>query len=89
MPLQFWVQVARQGLRVREIPTRLIYKDPNRHFGGDLDDPAARLQYYYDVLISELIKEPGPAWPVPADLPGMWVPGRVSPFKFPQTTPCD
>ncbi len=54
MPLQLWVQAARQGLRIREIPVRLIYKDPNRHFGGSLDDPDARLLYYYDVLVHEL-----------------------------------
>ena len=54
MPLQFWVQAARRGLRIREIPVRLIYQDPDRHFGGDLDDPDARLLYYYDVLVHEL-----------------------------------
>jgi dolichol-phosphate mannosyltransferase len=54
IPLQFWVQAARLGLRVREIPVRLIYNDPSRHFGGMLDDPDKRLLYYYDVLIHEL-----------------------------------
>jgi dolichol-phosphate mannosyltransferase len=54
MPLQLWVQAARLGLRVREIPVRLIYNDPSRHFGGMLDDPDERLLYYYDVLIHEL-----------------------------------
>ncbi len=54
MPLQFWVQAARQGLRIREIPVPLIYNDPNRHFGGSLDDPDARLLYYYDVLVHAL-----------------------------------
>ena len=54
MPLQLWVQAARLGLRVREIPVSLIYNDPNRHFGGLLDDPDARLLYYYDVLVHEL-----------------------------------
>lgn len=54
MPLQLWVQAARRGLRVREIPVRLIYQDPNRHFGGSLDNPEARLLYYYEVLACEL-----------------------------------
>ncbi|MBP7933199.1 MAG: glycosyltransferase family 2 protein [Phycisphaerae bacterium] len=54
MPLQLWVQAACRDLRIREIPIRLIYNDPNRHFGGALDDPDARLMYYYDVLVHEL-----------------------------------
>ncbi len=54
MPLQLWVQAARRGLRIREIPVRLIYNDPNRHFGGALDNPDDRLLYYYDVLVHEL-----------------------------------
>ena len=54
MPMQFWVQAARAGLRVRELPVRLIYNDPTRHFGGLLDDPTIRLQHYLDVLDAEL-----------------------------------
>ena len=54
MPLQLWVQAARQDLRIREIPIRLIYKHPDRHFGGNLDDPDTRLLYYYEVLLHEL-----------------------------------
>jgi len=54
MPLQLWVQAARAGLRIKEIPVRLIYKDPHRHFGGTLDDPEARLEHYITVLVSEL-----------------------------------
>jgi dolichol-phosphate mannosyltransferase len=70
LPIQFWVQVAHLGLRIREIPVRLIYNDPNRHFGGLLDDPEARLLHYYDILVHELAKlidwprsmaEPSPA----------------------------
>ncbi len=67
MPLQFWVQAARQGLRIREIPVPLIYNDPNRHFGGSLDDPDARLLYYYDVLVHEL-----------GDLGGHLIPQRIA-----------
>jgi len=59
-PLQFWVQVARAGLRVQEIPIRLIYSDASRHFGGNLDDPAVRLQHYIEVLVRELVSPAGP-----------------------------
>ena len=55
-PIQFWVQAAAMGLRVIEIPVRLIYNDPNRSFGGTLDDPSKRLDYYRAVLCSELRK---------------------------------
>ncbi len=54
MPLQLWAQAAWLGLRVREIPVRLIYHDLSRCFGGSLDDPDKRLLYYYDVLIHEM-----------------------------------
>jgi dolichol-phosphate mannosyltransferase len=59
MPIQLWVQAARAGLRIRELPVRLIYNDPTRHFGGILDDPAVRLQHYLDVLAKELAVPPG------------------------------
>lgn len=54
MPMQWWVQVARAGLRVVELPVPLIYKDPERHFGGLLDDPDARLAHYLSVFEAEL-----------------------------------
>lgn len=57
-PLQFWVQCARAGLRICEIPVRRIYRDTSREFGGTLDDPAARLQHYLAVLARELQREP-------------------------------
>lgn len=50
MPMQFWVQAARAGIRVAELPVRLIYNDPTRHFGGILDDPIARLAHYLEVF---------------------------------------
>ncbi|NLX13702.1 MAG: glycosyltransferase family 2 protein [Phycisphaerales bacterium] len=59
MPMQFWVQAVRSDLRIREIPIPLIYNDPNRCFGGSLDNPDARLLYYYDVLVHELCHSPG------------------------------
>lgn len=46
MPMQLWVQAAAHHMRVREVPIRLIYNDPNRSFGGPLDNPELRLQHY-------------------------------------------
>lgn len=54
MPMQWWVQVARANLRVTELPIRLIYNDPTRHFGGLLDDPEVRLAHYIEVMEREL-----------------------------------
>jgi dolichol-phosphate mannosyltransferase len=53
-PLQLWPRVAMAGLRVTELPVRLIYNDPNRHFGGNLDDAGNRLRHYLSVLDREL-----------------------------------
>jgi dolichol-phosphate mannosyltransferase len=55
MPLQLWVQAWRLGLRIRELPVRLVYKDPNRHFGGALDDPISRYHHYVDVFEAEML----------------------------------
>ena len=52
-PMQLWPQVAHEQLRVTEIPVRLIYNDPTRHFGGLLDDASNRLRHYLDVLCAE------------------------------------
>jgi glycosyltransferase involved in cell wall biosynthesis len=53
-PMQFWVQAVAHGLRIREIPVKLIYNDPNRSFGGPLDNPSVRLGHYRRVLHCEL-----------------------------------
>ena len=58
IPLQLWVQAAAHNLRVTEVPIRLIYNDPNRSFGGKLDDAAHRLQVYREVFCDELAKYP-------------------------------
>lgn len=50
MPLQLWVQAARLGLRVKEIGVPRLYLDPNRAFGGMLNDPEQRLAYYRNIL---------------------------------------
>lgn len=53
-PMQLWPQAVAAGLRVTEIPVRLIYNDPTRHFGGQLDDPGIRLAHYTGVLKDEM-----------------------------------
>jgi glycosyltransferase involved in cell wall biosynthesis len=50
MPLQLWVQAARLGLRIKEVGVPRLYLDPNRAFGGVLDDAAERLTYYRRVI---------------------------------------
>jgi dolichol-phosphate mannosyltransferase len=55
-PLQFWVQAAAARLRIREIPVSLIYNDPNRTFGGPLDNDAIRLAHYRAVFDRELAR---------------------------------
>lgn len=55
-PMQFWVQSAAARLRVEEIPVPRIYNDPNRSFGGHLDDPERRLGVYRATLHRELLR---------------------------------
>ncbi|MDP7030132.1 MAG: glycosyltransferase family 2 protein [Phycisphaerales bacterium] len=55
-PMQFWVQAVHHGLRISETPVRLIYNDPNRSFGGPLDDPDNRRAVYERTLRRELIR---------------------------------
>lgn len=55
-PMQLWVQAAAHRLRIREIPVSLIYNDPNRSFGGPLDDAEVRLRHYCDALERELAR---------------------------------
>jgi glycosyltransferase involved in cell wall biosynthesis len=59
MPLELWVQAARAGLRIRELPVPLIYLDATRSFGGSLDDAQARLDYYRRVLARSLVAANG------------------------------
>jgi glycosyltransferase involved in cell wall biosynthesis len=53
-PLQLWPRVWASKLRLKEIPVRRIYNDPNRTFGAKLDDVEIRLQHYLTVLNAEL-----------------------------------
>jgi dolichol-phosphate mannosyltransferase len=73
VPLQFWVQAVRLGLRITELPVQLIYNDPKRAFGGQLDDPDVRLRHYVQVFWAEMARSalsscapPGVIAPVPA-----------------------
>lgn len=50
MPLQVWVQAAKAGLKIVELPVRLIYLDLARSFGGALDDNETRLAHYREVI---------------------------------------
>ena len=58
-PLQLWPRIQAAGLKVREIPVKLIYNDADRTFGhdvraGDLDNARVRLGHYLSVLRDEL-----------------------------------
>lgn len=54
LPLQLWIQASRANLRIREIPVPLIYHDPERNFGGILEDPQKRINYYVQIIEREL-----------------------------------
>ena len=54
LPVQVWLQAARLGLSVTEIPVPRIYKNPGRRFWGGLDDPATRRTYYLSVIDREM-----------------------------------
>jgi dolichol-phosphate mannosyltransferase len=58
MPLQVWVQAARLGLRIKELPVPRIYLDATRSFGTTLDNANERLEYYRRVIMKELINFP-------------------------------
>ena len=50
MPLELWVQAAHLRLRIKEVGVPRLYLDPNRAFGGVLDDSERRLAYYRQVI---------------------------------------
>ncbi|MBL8796084.1 MAG: glycosyltransferase family 2 protein [Planctomycetia bacterium] len=50
MPLQLWVQAARLSLRIKEVGVPRLYLDPNRAFGGMLNDAEQRLAYYRQLI---------------------------------------
>ena len=53
-PLQLWPRAYDAGLRIKEISVKRIYNDPNRTFGGNLDDARRRLRHYLDVFKREM-----------------------------------
>jgi dolichol-phosphate mannosyltransferase len=57
MPLQLWMQAWKLGLRIKEIPVKLIYNDTSRRFNGELDKPAIRLSYYKEIIRNEMNKD--------------------------------
>ncbi|MBI2470105.1 MAG: glycosyltransferase family 2 protein [Planctomycetes bacterium] len=54
MPLQLWIHAWKSGLRVREIPVKLIYKDLSKQFKGVLKNPVKRLNYYKNIIEKEV-----------------------------------
>ena len=50
MPLQLWVQAAHLGWQIREVGVPRLYLDASRAFGGVMNDPDTRLNYYRDVI---------------------------------------
>ena len=54
MPLQLWIEAWKSGLRVREIPVKLIYKDLLKQFKGILKNPVTRLNYYKNIIEKEI-----------------------------------
>ncbi|GIW82438.1 MAG: dolichyl-phosphate mannose synthase [Gemmatales bacterium] len=65
MPLQLWVQAAKLGLRIKEVGVPRLYLDPNRAFGGVLDDAEERLAYYRRVIDQASAGDVQPAKPLP------------------------
>ena len=66
MPLQVWVQAARLGLRIKEVGVPRLYLDPNRAFGGVLNDSSERLAYYRRVIYQALVESAFCCdWPTP------------------------
>lgn len=62
MPLQLWVQAARLRLRIKEVGVPRVYLDPNRAFGGVLNDAEQRLAYYRRI-IDQADRDFRPLWP--------------------------
>jgi dolichol-phosphate mannosyltransferase len=71
MPLQLWVHAARQELRVKEIGVPRLYLDPNRAFGGVMNNPEQRLAYYRGVLASAELDELPAVYDSPCGCPGL------------------
>jgi dolichol-phosphate mannosyltransferase len=68
MPLQLWVQSSRCRMRIKEVAVPRLYLDPNRAFGGVLNDAEERLAYYRRVIQSA--EAEWPACRLPCSVPG-------------------
>jgi glycosyltransferase involved in cell wall biosynthesis len=82
MPLQLWVQAARAGLRIKEVGVPRLYLDPNRAFGGVLNDAEERLAYYRRVIAAAEVEAPAPPrcdGPHLHPCAGAYVPKRTCP----------
>ncbi len=62
MPLQLWVQAARAGLRIKEVAVPRLYLDPDRAFGGVLNDAEQRLAYYRHIIATAEAECPAGGW---------------------------
>lgn len=60
MPLEVWVQAVCARLRIKEVGVPRIYLDPNRAFGGMLNDASQRLAYYRKVIADALAQAVAP-----------------------------
>lgn len=54
LPLQLWIRASKAALKIREIPVPLVYHDPKRNFGGALELPRVRYDYYMKIIRREL-----------------------------------
>ncbi|MHB1423378.1 MAG: glycosyltransferase family 2 protein [Gemmataceae bacterium] len=72
MPLQLWVQAARLGLRIKEVGVPRLYLDPNRAFGGVLDNADERLTYYRRVIAAAEAEPRAPAEQTPCCWSGLF-----------------
>lgn len=57
MPLQVWVQASCHGLCIKEVGVPRIYLDPNRAFGGVLNEADQRLAYYRRIIAEAMAEE--------------------------------
>lgn len=55
-PLQFWIQAAHFGLRVKEIAVPRIYLDFSKTFPGELGNAEKRMNYYFSIIEKERVK---------------------------------
>lgn len=77
MPLQLWVQAARLGLRIKEVGVPRLYLDPNRAFGGVLDNAGERLAYYRRIIDEAALRCPSSVYLRPTSY--------TSPCRCPKT----